>query len=273
MKKIFFVILGATLMGLSLNLFLIPAQISAGGVSGLSLSLNKLFGVPVSYLIFGLNIPLFVWGLKNFDKKFLALSFLGMSILSLSSELFVISEPLTEDRILMAVFGGVLSGLGMGIVFRFGGTTGGADIIVKILKKKYPSFSTGTLILIIDAFTIALAGIVFRDWNVLLYSVLEIYIATYVVDIVDEGINLAKLVLIISDFPAEISTAVSYSLSRGATILTGYSQFSGNDKTVILCVVKKHEVSKLKNIVKDTDRKSFVIISDAKEVLGNGFVI
>ncbi len=173
----------------------------------------------------------------------------------------------------MAVFGGVLSGLGMGIVFRWGGSTGGADIVVKILKKKYPSFSTGTLILIIDVFTIALAGVVFGDWNVILYSALEIYIATYVVDIVDEGLDLAKLVLIISDSPGEISSAVSDRLSRGATILSGYSQFSGNDKNIVLCVVKKHEVSKLKNIVKDTDRKSFVIISDAKEVLGNGFVI
>ncbi len=269
MKKILLTVLGATLMGLSLNLFLIPAQISAGGVSGLSLSLNAIFGIPVSYLIFGLNIPLFIWGYRSFDKKFLALSFLGMAVLSLSSEIIAI----TEDRILMAVFGGVISGLGMGIVFRAGGTTGGADIVVKILKNKYPSFSTGTLILIIDAFTIALAGVVFKDWNVILYSVLEIYIATHVIDITDEGINLAKLVLIISDNPAEISSAVSDKLSRGATILNGYSQYSGNDKNIVLCVVKKREITKLKNIVKDTDRNSFVIISDAKEVLGNGFVI
>lgn len=273
MKKILMTVLGATLMGLSLNLFLIPAQISSGGVSGLSLSLNALFGIPVSYLIFGLNIPLFIWGYRSFDKKFLALSFLGMAILSLSSEIIAISEPITEDRILMALFGGVISGLGMGIVFRAGGTTGGADIVVKILKNKYPSFSTGTLILIIDAFTIALAGVVFKDWNVILYSVLEIYIATHVIDITDEGINLAKLVLIISDNPAEISSAVSDKLSRGATILNGYSQYSGNDKNIVLCVVKKREITKLKNIVKDTDRNSFVIISDAKEVLGNGFVI
>lgn len=265
------VILGTTISAVSLNVFLAPLDIAPGGVSGLAIAINHLTRFPLGALIFALNIPIFLWGLKYFGRKFILSSLIGMFFLSFFTDLFTFLPRLTDDVLLSAIYGGVLLGLGVGLVFSAGFTTGGTDIVVQILKDKKPSLSLGRLILIIDAFIIGFAGIVFQKWETLLYSAVSLYISTFIIDLIVEGGDSAKVAYIISECPRQLAAAISSGLKRGTTHLHASSFYTNAEKSVLICVVKNYEITKLKNIIKETDSKAFVILSDSREVLGNGF--
>ncbi len=270
-KNIITVILGTIAVAVSLDAFLAPGNIAPGGISGLSIVINYLTNIPLGILIFVLNIPIFLLGLKHFNRKFLVYSLCGMLLLSVFTDLFVTIPRITNDLLLSAIYGGALLGLGIGLVFSAGCTTGGTDIVVQILKKKFPSISIGRFVLIVDAFIVAIAGIVFGKWEVMLYSAIAIYISTILIDIIVEGGDAAKAVYIISDKNAEIAEQISLKLVRGTTLLHGSSFYSKEAKEVLLCVVKKHQISTLKTIIKETDPNAFVIFTDARQVVGKGF--
>lgn len=270
-KNILTVILGTVIVAISLDVFLAPGNIAPGGISGLSIVINYLSNIPLGILIFILNIPIFLLGLKHFNKRFLIYSLAGMLLLSVFTDLFVGIPRITNDLLLSAIYGGALLGLGIGLVFSAGCTTGGTDIVVQILKKKFPSISVGRFVLIVDAFIVVIAGIVFGKWEVMLYSAIAIYISTILIDIIVEGGDAAKAVYIISDKNAQIAEQISTKLVRGTTLLHGSSLYSKEAKEVLLCVVKKHQISTLKTIIKETDPNAFVIFTDARQVVGRGF--
>ena len=271
-RKYGLLLLGAGIMALSLVLFLIPARIAPGGVSGLATVFGYFTNMPVGLMIFLINIPIFIWGVFEFDKTFLLGSVMGTFALSVFTEVFgIFVSPITDNEILQSVFGGAFLGLGIAVVLMSGATTGGTDIVAKILKKRFPYFSIGVFILIIDAVVIILATALTKRWETMLYSGLALYISTKVIDGLLDGLNFAKMVLIVSDFPGEISKEISEKMGRGATTLLGFSEYTQRDKKVVMCVVRKTEVFKLKEIVKGIDRNSFVIVADAREVLGKGF--
>ncbi len=271
-RKYGLLLLGAGIMALSLVLFLIPARIAPGGVSGLATVFGYFTNMPVGLMIFLINIPIFVWGVFEFDKAFLLGSVTGTLALSVFTEIFgIFISPITNNEILQSVFGGAFLGLGIAVVLMSGATTGGTDIVAKILKKRFPYFSIGVFILIIDAVVILLATAVTKRWETMLYSGLALYISTKVIDGILDGLNFAKMVLIVSDFPKEISKEIGGEMGRGATTLLGFSEYTQKDKKVVMCIVRKTEVFKLKEIVKGIDRDSFVIVADAREVLGKGF--
>lgn len=270
-KKYFTILLGTFIVAMSLDLFLVPADIAPGGLSGVSIILHHLTNIPVGISILVLNIPIFLWGLRNFSLAFMLSSLLGMFALSAFTDAFAFLKPVTSDILLSAIYGGALMGLGLGLVFQAGSTTGGTDIAAQILKKHFPSISVGRFVLIIDAFIVVLAGLVFGRWEVILYSAAALYICTYIIDLLVEGIDFAKVAYIISDVPEKISAQISETLERGTTALHASSHYSGANKTVLMCVVKKYEITKLKKIIKLVDKNAFVILSDAREVLGNGF--
>ena len=270
-KNILTVILGTVIAAIALDVFLAPGNIAPGGISGLSIVINHLSNIPLGILIFVLNIPIFILGLLHFNKKFMLYSLGGMLLLSVFTDLFVVIPRVTQDLLLSAIYGGALLGLGLGLVFSAGCTTGGTDIVVQILKKKFPSISVGRFVLIIDTFIVAIAGIVFRDWEVMLYSAIAIYISTILIDIIVEGGDAAKAVYIISDKHRQISEQISSRLIRGTTLLHGSSLYTKEAKSVLLCVVKKHQISTLKNIITETDPTAFVIFTDARQVVGRGF--
>lgn len=269
--KYFFIILGSAVMGMGLGLFLIPMQIAPGGISGLSTVLHYLFKVPTGLVVLIINIPIFIVGALNFSKKYIAVSFLGMFTLSAFIEVFSAMKPITGDVILASVFGGAFTGLGAGLVFRFGATTGGTDIIVMLLKKRFKGMSTGKFVILVDAVIVIFAGIVFRKWETVLYSTLAMIVSSYMIDTIVEGIDYAKAVYVISDKAELIAEEISNLLSRGTTCLPGFSPYTGNEKNVLLCAVKRQEISRLKKIIYGADESAFVIISEAKEVLGKGF--
>ena len=271
LRKYFAIILGSIIMALGLDLFLVPSQIAPGGISGLSTVLHYLTGVPVGVLIFIINIPIFVFGAKNFSRSYVIHSFLGMILLSVFTSFFESFKPITSDIILSSVFGGAFVGAGAGIVFRFGATTGGTDIVVMLLKKRFKGFSTGNFVALVDAVIVLIAGLVFKTWETVLYSTLSLLVSSYMVDTIVEGVDYAKAVFIVSELPDEIAKSISDRLSRGTTCFMGYSPYTHNEKNTLLCVVRRFEISKLKNIIYETDKNAFVIVTDTKEVLGNGF--
>ncbi len=264
--------LGAAIMAVSLDVFLVPFQIAPGGVSGLATVLGYFTALPVGLMILLINIPILLWGLFEFDAEFLVVSIFGTFALSGFTELFShMLSPITDNEILVSVLGGAMLGLGMGVVLLANATTGGTDIVAKILKQKFPRFSIGVFILIIDAFVVAFAFFVTGKWETMLYSGIALYFCTKVVDAMVDGVNYAKMALIISDYPNEINAAISKEMQRGATNLFGYSSYSGQNKNVVMCVVRRNEIVRLKEIVKKTDTNSFVIVADVKEVQGRGF--
>ncbi len=272
LKKYKMVALGAGIMAVALDGFLIPARIAPGGVSGLATVFGYFADFPVGIMIFLINIPIFIWGTLEFDFKFLLSSMVGTLLLSLFTEIFArILTPVTDNEILLSIFGGALLGLGMGTVLLSGSTTGGTDIVAKILKRKFPYFSMGVFILIIDAAVVIFASIVSGRWETMLYSYLALYISTKVLDGIIDGVNFAKMVFIISDCPKEISAAVSERLGRGTTDLMGYSNYTKRNKNIVMCVVRRNEIVRLKEIVKEVDKCSFVIVTDVREVHGEGF--
>ncbi len=270
-KNVFTIILGTIITAVALDAFLAPGNIAPGGISGLSIVINHLSGIPLGVLIFVLNIPIFVLGLRHFSRRFMLMSLCGMLLLSVFTDLFAAIPRVTGDLLLSAIYGGTTLGLGIGLVFSAGCTTGGTDIVVQILKKKFPSISVGRFVLIVDAFIVAIAGIVFGNWEVMLYSAIAIYISTILIDIIVEGGDAAKAVYIISDHSSHIAEQISAQLVRGTTLLHGSSFYSRAAKNVLLCVVKKHQISTLKNIIKAIDPDAFVIFTDARQVVGKGF--
>ena len=272
-EKACFTILGGGIMGVALDLFLVPADLAAGGVGGLSTVLRHVTGIGVGVWILIINLPIFGLGLLHFDKKFLLYSLLGTLSLSLSTQFFSFLQPLTQDMLLASVFGGALMGVGLSCALRRGGTTGGTDIVALILKKKFPHFSVGQFFLLIDGVIITIAGIVFRRGEVLLYSAIALYITGRVVDVILEGVDFAKVVYIVSGQPDEVSKEIYARMQRGVTGFLAKSKYAGKEQQVLMCVIRKYELERLKKTVYGVDKQAFVVISDAKEVLGNGFKI
>lgn len=270
------IVLGGIIMGFALIFFLVPSDIAAGGISGISTVLHYLFGLPVGIMVLVLNIPVFILGFISFDSKFLITSIIGTLALSLSTQFFELSVftrllPVSEDMFLCSVLGGVIYGFGLGLAIRSGGTTGGTDILSLVLKKWFPKFSVGQFIIIIDGVIITAAGLAFGRLDTVLYSAVMLFVSSYLADIMIDGVDFAKMVFIISDRQDEISAKVADELKRGSTALNGFSMYSGKTRNVLMCVMRKYQLPKLKEIVRRTDENAFVIVSDVKEVIGFGF--
>ena len=262
---------GALMMGAGLSIFLVPFMIAPGGISGLSTLLHHLTGIRVSTLIILINAPIFALGYANFDIKFLAKSVYGTFALSAATEIFAHVPLLTNDVLLASAFGGAVMGCGIGTVMKFGGTTGGTDILALVIRKYAPQLSIGQLFLAIDGAIILIAGAVSSDWEVILYSGATLFISSRVPDALLEGVNFARLVYIISNRNLAITQAIYANMNRGVTALSSVSMYTGKTGRILICVIRKYELPKLKRIVYSIDSNAFVIISDAKEVTGNGF--
>lgn len=277
-QDILFILLGGLLMGFSLSFLLVPSHIIAGGASGISTILNYLFNLPVGYMVLVINIPVFILGFIAFNAKFLFTSLLGTLALSLSAEFFELgifdfARQFPDDMLISAVFGGLLYGVGLGLAIRGGGTTGGTDILALVFKKWFPAMSVGQFMTIIDGVIIAAAGIAFKRLDTMLYSIIMLYVCSKVVDTIVEGVDYAKMVYVISDMNKEIAQEVAKHIERGSTALSGFSMYSGKNRDVLMCVMRKGQFPKLKKIVASIDEKAFVIVTDAREVIGEGFRI
>ncbi|WP_366923810.1 YitT family protein [Metallumcola ferriviriculae] len=262
--------LGALITALGLILFLIPNKIAAGGVSGLATVIFYVLNLPVGLTMLVINIPLFLISLRQLGVRFGIKTLFGTVMLSVFTDgLNPLFTPLTSDPLLAAIYGGISTGLGLGLVFKFGATTGGTDLAAQLIHK-YIKVSVGKGLLLIDAMVVILAGIVF-DVELALYALIALFATTKMIDLVQEGLGYVKAALIISDKSEELGRVIITKLDRGATALHGRGLYTGKDRDVILVVLSRTEVAKIKGMVQAVDPKAFVIVTNVNEALGEGF--
>ena len=262
--------LGSALLAISLIVFLIPNKIAAGGLSGLATIIYYWTGWPVGLMTFLMNVPLFFAGVKYLGRSFGPRTIYGMVLFSVFIDVFQQIVPvLTEDLLLATIYGGVVGGIGLGIVFLSKGTTGGTDMIARLINH-FTNLSMGKGLLLADGLVVLLAGIFFNA-EVALYAAISIFINSKTVDLVQEGLNYKKAAFIISREPQKIMTRVINELDRGVTVLNGYGGYTGEEKDVLYCIINRVELTKLKRMVYRIDQDAFMIISNVHEVLGEGF--
>ncbi|MBQ9914868.1 MAG: YitT family protein [Clostridia bacterium] len=272
--KIYGILLGgASIAAFGVSVFLAPGQVVSGGLSGIGIMVHSLTGFPVGAFMLLLNVPLFFIGLRFLGMSFLSRSLFGAFSFSVLTDVLSGIAPVTEDLFLSALFGGALVGIGMGIVFMFGATTGGTDILAQILYKLFPVFDVGKCLLAIDGIIIFISGFVLGNWELCLYGTLAAISCGVLIDTVIQGANFAKVVYVISPKSEQIAKSILQKLDRGVTGLYGKGMFSGTDTTVLLCVVKKQEIPKFEQIVLEEDKNAFIIFTGARSVSGEGFKI
>ncbi|HHW72061.1 MAG TPA: YitT family protein [Firmicutes bacterium] len=264
------VLAGVVITAFGVSFFLIPARIAAGGVSGLATVIYHVAGFPAGVTMLLLNIPLFILSWRILGTMFGARTLFGTVTLSIFVDLFNRwAVPITEDLVLAAVYGGIISGIGLGIAFRFGGSTGGTDMAAQLVARFFPT-SVGQALLLVDGAVILLAGAVF-GWELAMYALIAVFVSTKTIDFVQEGQSYAKACLIISDHPEAIGEAIMEKLERGVTSLQGKGMYTKQGKEVLLVIVSRLEIASIKRIVAEIDPRAFVIIHDVHEVLGEGF--
>jgi uncharacterized membrane-anchored protein YitT (DUF2179 family) len=264
------IVIGSFIGSLGLTMFLVPNKVAAGGVSGLATVLHYLFGLPVGWTMLAMNIPLFVAGVIFLGKGFGLKTLAGALLFSVFTEATKNFPVLTHDLLLSTVYGGLILGAGLGIVFRARGSTGGSDLAAMLINYFIPAVSIGQGILFVDFFVIGLDGVAF-NWELAMYSWIALYVSSKVIDLIQEGVNYSKAVYIISDEAENISRKILNEMERGVTFLGAKGAYTGEEKNVLMCVVTRLELTRLKNIVHELDPRAFVIVHDVHEVLGEGF--
>lgn len=264
--------LGSATFALGFDLFLEPNAVNVGGMTGLAMVIRKVIGMGSVGLISALlNVPLFLLGYRYLGRKFFIGSLLGTLFSALFLELFTLLPVPETEPLLGALYGGLFSGVGLGLVFLAGASTGGTDIIVRFLKRKFPDLRLGKLMLALDVAIALLTGFVFHDINKTLYSIITLYVCSVSLDGVLYGLDYSTVAMIISDHFEQIAQSIDRQLDRGVTYLDGKGFYSQQDKTVLLCAVRKRQVGQLKELVSTIDPNAFMILQEAHQVLGEGF--
>ncbi|PFG06528.1 uncharacterized membrane-anchored protein YitT (DUF2179 family) [Bacillus sp. es.034] len=268
-KRAFLITVGAVIMAVGLEIFLVPNQVIDGGIVGVSIMLSHITGIKLGLFIFILNIPFFFIGYKQIGKTFAFSTLYGIIVLSISTTFLHPVAAFTQDILLASLLGGIVLGIGVGMVIRYGGSLDGTEILAILSSKRLP-FSVGEIIMFVNLFILASAGFVF-SWDRAMYSLLAYYVAFKLIDITIKGLDESKSVWIISENYEEIGDALLHRLGRGVTYLKGEGAFSGDDKKVIFCVITRLEEAKLKDIVAEHDPSAFLAIADIAEVRGGRF--
>lgn len=263
------IVVGVAVMWISYAVFFIPNRIAPGGFTGVATVLHYWLGMPVGVVVISMNIPLFMLGMKLLGLRFGIRSIMATIGLSVMID-FLPVPALTDDVLLSSVYGGIVCGVGIGLVFRGKATTGGSDLAARLLHHAVPKFTVGWWLFAVDFLVVLLAAVVFEP-TLALYALVSLFITSRIADLIMEGSNNARVFWIISEHPAEISRRILADLGRGVTSLSGKGQFSGDEKEVLMCLVYRGEAVQLKNIIAECDSSAFVIISDVREARGLGF--
>lgn len=264
-------IIGSSIMAFGIASFLLPNQLSSGGVSGIATITYYLLNIPMGTIIIAINIPLFIFAGYRIGKEFFVKSLIGTVSLSLFIDLLDKYPPVTTDKFLSAIYGGVIIGIGTAIILKVGSSTGGTELIANLIKTYTPHISISKYLTIIDIIIVALNVVFFEHIEIGLYSAIAIYLYGKMIDIIFEGVYFTKLLFIISDKNDEISEGIKNELKRGVTGLYGKGMYRDKDKLVLICAVSRRDVYKIKELALRIDEKSFIVITNAREVLGKGF--
>lgn len=263
--------LAAVVYAAGISLFLDPNNLAPGGVTGIAILLNRLCGVNTGTLIMVLNVPIILLGMWKFGWKFIVSTFYAIFAVSAATDILAPIGALTKEPMLAAIAGGALSAAALGVIFRAGATTGGTDIIIKVLRLKYPHMKTGFLFLMSDVLIAGSSLFVFGDVDLVLYALIAVFVMSAVMDVVLYGTDEAKLIYIISDRPREIADRFLEEIEIGVTYLEGKGGYSSRNKEVIMCVTRKQQAPKVEEIVKEEDPRAFMIVTSASEIYGEGY--
>ena len=264
-------LIGALIMALGVSFFLLPNQLSSGGFSGIATIFYYFFKIPMGTAIIILNAPLFIFAIYKLGKKFFLKLVLGTVLLSIFIDIFNQFKPLTEDRFLACIYGGIIVGLGSAIIFKFHSSTGGSDLISNIVKGFNPNVRISNIIMIFDIIVVSLNVVLFKEIEIGLYSAIAIYLMGKIIDIVFEGIYFTKLIIIVSDKNEEIAKSIGNDIKRGTTGLYGKGMYTNKEKVVLMCAVSRGDIGKVKTVAKKIDPKCFIVITNSREVVGLGF--
>lgn len=269
LKRAISIFIGAAFVSVGLELFLVPNNIIDGGIVGISIISSYLSGWPIGVFLFLLNLPFLFLGYKQIGKTFAISTLFGVTIMSIGTYLLHPVPGFTDDLLLATVFGGIIVGMGVGIVIRYGGSLDGTEIVAILFNKKTP-FSVGEVVMFFNLFILSSAGFVF-GWDRAMYSLIAYYIAYKVIDITLLGFDESKSVWIISDNHKDLGDAIIQRLGRGVTYLSGEGAYTGDDKKVIFCVITRLEEAKLKSIVEEMDPGAFLAVGNIHDVKGGRF--
>ena len=272
LKSLFWIFIGSAVYAIGFDLFLEPNQIGAGGVSGLALVIAYFLPVlSVGVLSLLINIPLFLAGYRFVGRRFFWGSLAGMAISSILIDLFAPFLTAQTEPLVGAIFGGGLVGVGCGIVLMQGASTGGTDIVARLMKYKFPNMSIGKLVMAADLVIAVITGIAFRDFTKTLYCCVALYISGEAMDAVVYRFDYSLVAVIVTDRSLEIRDAIDEKLDRGCTFLKGEGSYTGNAKNVVYCAVKRRQAAELKELVMELDPAAFLVLQEAHQVLGEGF--
>ncbi len=267
-----FFVFGSILYSIAVLTFLSPNEISPGGVTGVATVLNYLFSLPIGIMVFIINIPLLLWGFFKFGKSFVLKTALATGVVSAVLSISQAFLPkLHIDLILASVFGGSLMGLGISIIMLRGSTTGGVDIIAKIINSRFPYLSVGKIMLFVDAVVVTLAAFIYKNTQSALYSVISLYSSARIMDLMLYGSDKGKIVYIISEHTQDIVYDILNVVKRGVTIIDVEGGFKGEQRKMIMCTVRRNEVHSVYKNVRNHDKNAFVVVAEAGEILGEGF--
>ena len=264
-------IIGSFFMAIGVSLFLLPNQLSSGGISGIATISYYLFSLPMGITIIIINIPLFVFAIFKVGKSFFIKSVIGTIFLSFFIDYLDKFQALTNDNLLASIYGGIILGIGTAIILKSHSSTGGSDLVSYIINKQNPTIQTSKILVIIDATIIFLNMIFLKEIEIGLYSAISIFIMGKMLDILFEGIYFTKLAIIISDKSQEIAKRIEKNIKRGSTGLYGKGMYTDEEKLILMCAVSRNNLEKLKLEAKSVDPDSFIIITNSREVVGLGF--
>lgn len=264
-------IVGAFIMAVATSLLLLPNQLSSGGFAGIATILYYFLKIPMGISILAFNIPLFLFAGYKLGKRFFIKSIIGTITFSLSIDILDKLTPLTQDRFLACIYGGIIIGLGTAIILKANSSTGGSDLISMLVKKYNSDIRTSNVIIIVDTIIVGLNVVFFREIEIGLYSAITIYLMGKMIDIIFEGIYFTKLVIIISNKSQEIAEEIGDKVGKGTTGLFGKGMYTNEHKTILMCAASRGDVARVKQTAKKIDPKSFIIIANAREVVGLGF--
>lgn len=271
MKKYITITIGTFLYSAGISLMLDPNNLAPGGVSGISIILNKLTPVTTGTWILLINIPLLIIGWIRLGSKMMLGTVYATVLSSFFTNLLTLLPPLTDDILVAALLGSLCTGTGIGLVFRAGATTGGMDIVVKLLRRKYPYLKSGTIFLMLDMTVVITSGFLFRNLTIAVYAGMAVLLNSRVMDAILYGQDEARLIYVISDHPEEIAKRLLADAEVGVTYLEGEGAYSEHNKQIIMCVTRKQQSVRVVDIVKEEDSGAFLIISSASEVFGQGY--
>ena len=264
-------VVGALIMAIATSLFLLPNQLSSGGFAGIATIIYYFLKIPMGTTILAFNIPLFLFAGYKLGKSFLIKSIIGTTTFSIAIDILDKLTPLTHDRFLACIYGGIIIGLGTAIILKANSSTGGSDLISMLVKKYNPDIRTSNVIIIVDTIIVGLNVLFFKEIEIGLYSAIAIYLMGKMIDIIFEGIYFTKLVIIISNKSQEISENIGDKIGKGTTGLFGKGMYTNEHKTILMCAASRGDVARVKQTARKIDPKSFIIIANAREVVGLGF--